>query len=153
MKVFTGIKSLIIKQMHDVLAAKAQDAILAIASAKESRNNDTKSSAGDKYETGRAMMQMEIDNNEMQLSKTRLQQQELSKIDGSVKNEIAVIGSLVKTNFENYFIAIAMGKLTVGKEVIYAISPASPIGSFLKNKKTGDRGEFNGRHLIIENIE
>ncbi len=153
MKIHTGIKSIIIKQMQDMLDAKAQDALNAIASAKESRNNDTKSSAGDKYETGRAMMQMEIDNNEMQLSKTRIQQQELSKIDTSVKNELAVNGSLVKTNFENYFIAIAMGKITVGKEVVYAISPASPIGSFLKNKKKGDRGEFNGRHLIIENIE
>ena len=136
--------------MQSLLASKIDDARQTIASAKESRNNDTKSSAGDKYETGRAMIQMEIDNNEIQLDKALQQQEELSKIDLKRLNEKVGPGSLVITNHETYFIAIAMGKIIVDGNPFYAISLASPIGMLLKNKAAGEHVEFMGRKLVIK---
>jgi len=152
MKDFSGVKSLLFKYMLENLDAKADDAEHAIASAKESRNNDTKSSAGDKYETGRAMMQMEIDNNEMQLSKTRIQQEELFKIDLTRKYDQVSPGSLVITTNENYFISIAMGKISVSENNFYAISLASPIGMLLNHKKAGDKVSFQGKDIVILQI-
>lgn len=147
-----ALKTELLQQMHAILDSKIKDAKDSITSAKESRNNDTKSSAGDKYETGRAMMQMEIDNNELQYSKAMLQKQELLKINASKSGTNAENGSIVKTNFENYFLSIAMGKMLAFGETYYAISLASPLGAFLKNKKAGDSGIFQGREFVIEKI-
>ena len=58
------LKEQILNQLLTQLDQKTETAKTAIESAKESRDNDTKSSAGDKFETGREMMQMEIDKNE-----------------------------------------------------------------------------------------
>ncbi|MDQ3050659.1 MAG: 3-oxoacyl-ACP synthase [Bacteroidota bacterium] len=147
------IKEQILKQISDSLSEKVSDAMHAIASAKESRNNDTKSSAGDKFETGRAMMQMEIDTNEIQLNKSLHQQQELSQIDIRRNYEKVEAGSLVMTNHENYFISIAMGKIIAGDKIFYAISLASPIGMILRNKVRGEKIEFHGRVLEILHIQ
>jgi hypothetical protein len=152
MKKNTDIKVQILKQMQHLLASKIDDARQTIASAKESRNNDTKSSAGDKFETGRAMIQMEIDNNEIQLDKALKQQEELSKIDIKRQNEKVAPGSLVITNHETYFISIAMGKIIVDGNPFYAISLVSPIGMLLKNKAAGENAEFQGRKLVIKVI-
>ncbi len=146
------IKEQILKQISDSLAEKVSDAMKAITSAKESRNNDTKSSAGDKFETGRAMMQMEIDTNEIQLNKSLHQQQELSQIDIRRHYEKVEAGSLVMTNHENYFISIAMGKIIAGDKIFYAISLASPIGMILRNKVRGEKIEFHERVLEILDI-
>ncbi len=44
---------------------------LAIEDARSSANDDTKSSAGDKFETGREMIQQEIDRNRKQLEEAK----------------------------------------------------------------------------------
>ncbi len=64
------IKQLVYNKILKILDDKIEILKEEIESTKESRNNDTKSSAGDKYETGRAMMQIELDKNEAQLNKT-----------------------------------------------------------------------------------
>jgi len=66
---FKKMKQLIHNQLLTDLDKRIKSAKEFIESAKESRDNDTKSSAGDKFETGREMMQMEIDKNETQLRK------------------------------------------------------------------------------------
>ena len=63
------LKGLIYNQLQEMLDRKIESAKKAIESAKEARDSDTKSSVGDKYETGRAMMQIELEKNEVQLNK------------------------------------------------------------------------------------
>ncbi len=152
MKRNTEIKTRILQQKQELLSTKIKDAEQAIASAKESRNNDTKSSAGDKYETGRAMMQMEIDNNELQLDKALQQLSELSKIELNTGDKKVTPDSLVFTNYENYFISIAMGKIEIDGQIFYAISMVSPVGTLLRNKTIGDKVDFQGRTIIIQQI-
>ena len=57
--------------------------------AKESRDNETKSTAGDKYETGRAMVQFELEKNKVQLNKAIQLKNELSQINlnGNLKRQ------------------------------------------------------------------
>ncbi|NCX96324.1 MAG: 3-oxoacyl-ACP synthase, partial [Chitinophagia bacterium] len=48
---------------HDYIANRATQLKQNIAEAQEAANDDTKSSAGDKFEVGREIMQQEIDMN------------------------------------------------------------------------------------------
>jgi len=118
----------------------------------EARNNDTKSSAGDKYETGREMLQIEIQKNELQLSKTLKILKELSNIKLSKTSNLIEYGSLVFTNYGNYFISIAYGKIEIENNIFYSISLVSPIGKLLQNKKVGEYFTFQEKKYTILNI-
>jgi len=145
-------KQKILTHLLESIDKNITESINTINSLKESRDNESKSTAGDKHETGRAMVQIEMDNNEMQLNKILIQKNELNKINLQKKYEKVESGGLVKTNTENYFISIGMGKLIIDDEIIYAISLASPIGMLLKDKKPGNKINFNNREIVIEEI-
>lgn len=146
------LKTNLISQISKLLHQKIEAAQSAIAAAKEARNNDTKSSAGDKYETGREMMQIEIDKHELQLSKAEQLKLDLEKIDTAIENSSVCFGALVRTNFETYLISIGLGKFNFDNQTYYAISLASPIGNALKDKSVGDKISFQGREIEILNI-
>lgn len=146
------LKGLIYHKILEELDRKIEVISAAIASAKDSRNNDTKSSAGDKYETGREMMQIEIEKNEVLLNQTAKQRKELARIDVSEEFSKVAFGSLVVTDKGTYFISIGIGKIKIDDQVCYAISLASPIGSLLKDKAVGGEVQFQGRKFSIIGI-
>ena len=98
---------------------------------KESTANETKSTAGDKYETARAMLQIEQDNTRRQLQETLEQQSIFTSIDISISSNEIIRGSLVKTNKGYLFISVALGKIIVDGITIIALSPQSPLGKQL----------------------
>lgn len=147
-----AIKAALLAQLLQHLEQNIAETVQAIASAKESRDNESKSSAGDKYETGRAMMQIELENNGRQLEKTRLAKQDLQQLDLQEPHTLVSQGSLVHTNQGIYFISIGFGKLELAKQLYYAISLASPIGQALKNAKVGDTVSFQGKVLEVLHI-
>ncbi len=123
-----------------------------LQSLEESRNNESKSSVGDKYETGRAMLHLEEEKNKTQLSEALLAKATLESIDLSKAYHKVEMGSFVITNSGKYFIAIGIGKIMIDKELIYVISLDSPIGQLLQSKKVGDSFTFNGKIIKIEFI-
>jgi len=147
------LKGLVYHKILDELDRKIEVISAAIASAKDSRNNDTKSSAGDKYETGREMMQIEIEKNEVLLNQTAKQRKELARINVSEEFNKVAFGSLVVTDKGTYFISIGIGKIQIDDQICYAISLASPIGALLKDKMLGDEVSFQGRSFVIKGIE
>lgn len=146
------MKNKLIKHLEIVLIEKLDVLNADISSLIESRNNDTKSSAGDKYETGREMTQIELNKLETQLVKTKLLLSDLLKADVLKTYSNIDFGAIVYTDKENYFLSIPYGKVKIENEEFFAISMASPIGSLLKGKKTGEIISFNGREIKIENI-
>ncbi|MDX1939228.1 MAG: hypothetical protein SFU99_01675 [Saprospiraceae bacterium] len=124
----------------------------ALKSLEESRDHESKSSVGDKYETGRAMLHLEEEKNKAQLAEAVLAKSVLASIDLSRAYNKVEIGSLVITNNGKYFIAIGIGKILIDKELIYGISLDSPIGQELKDKKVGDQFSFNERLIRIDTI-
>lgn len=138
----------LIKQLDE----KIDTLSIEIASTIESRNNDTKSSAGDKFETGREMMQAELNKNEDQLNKTLKDKHDLLQINATCSYSKVEFGSLVITNMGNYFISLPIGKITVENEDVYCISLASPIGQAMVNKENNETFIFNGNLFSIENI-
>lgn len=113
---------------------------------------ETKSSAGDKHETGRAMLQLEIEKAGQQLQSISQMNETLSKINLENTSTIAHLGSLVKTNQATYFLSISAGKLTIENENYFAISVSSPIGKLLLGKKEKELLIFNGNQIEILNI-
>lgn len=121
----------------------------AIENSQSSANEEMKSSAGDKYETGRAMMHLETENNTVQLTQALEVEQALQQIRVNTVADKIRLGSMVFTNNGNYFISISAGAITINSKQYFAISAGSPIGQLLMDKSSGDSVNFNGRNLDI----
>lgn len=110
----------------------------------ESLENESKSSAGDKYETGRAMINLEFEKLSGQLSEFRKLDGTLAMAWRKAPSHSIQLGSLVKTSNANYFIAIPAGEISNGNEKFYAIGANSPIAQALLGKNEKDSFDFNG---------
>lgn len=146
------VKESICRQLNEMLAAKIEMTASAISSLRTAKNSDTKSSAGDKYETGRAMIQMELDKEEQQLNQSIRLKNELAAIHLEKKYNQVEFGSLVETNQGIYFISIPLGKITVADQDFFVLSLASPIGKLLEGKKVGEKTIFQEREFVIKSI-
>jgi len=144
------------QQLYNLCVAYVQnrmhEAEDAFRAAEQASNDDTKSSAGDKYETGRAMMQQEKDRNTIQLNEANKLMVALNLIGTKTTSATVETGSLVITNNGSFYLAISAGILQIDSVNYFAVSPASPIGMKLKGLKTGDGFDLNGKQYIIENI-
>ena len=120
--------------------------------AKESRDSDTKSSAGDKFETGREMMQREMDKISASIDQSKNQLNFLLKINLNLPYSTVDLGCLIITDQGIYYISIGLGKVEINAEIIYAISLDSPIGQLFKGKRVGDILEFRGKTLKINHL-
>jgi transcription elongation GreA/GreB family factor len=123
-----------------------------ISSNQKALQSETKSSAGDKHETGRAMLQLEIEKAGQQLQSISQMNETLSKINLENTSTIAHLGSLVKTNEANYFLSISAGQLVVENEHYFAVSVSSPIGKLLLGKKEKEEVVFNGKQIKIVGV-
>lgn len=124
-----------------------------IKSAIEAQNDDTKSSAGDKFETSREMMQAEMDKNEGQLANLQKSVKALLSISPKTQHTTVEFGSIVVTNNGTYFISLGLGQISVNQTIYFAISLASPIGNSLHHKKMGDTITFQNRAITILDIQ
>ena len=118
----------------------------------ESLTTETKSSAGDKHETGRAMLQLEREKTGNQLSEIQKTKETLLKIDTSSVNELVSLGSVVYTSQANYYIAISAGEIEINAIRYYAISPDTPIGKLILGKKTNDTINFRDQIFKITKV-
>ena len=118
----------------------------------ESLLSETKSSAGDKHETGRAMLQLEREKAGNQLAEIQKIKESFSKIDISKTSKIVGLGSVVFTSKANYFIAISAGELMVDATKFYAISASTPIGQLLLGKKVEDTIVFREQKFVIKEV-
>lgn len=124
----------------------------AIDSTRGAFTSDTKSSAGDKHETGRAMVQQELDKLEEQRAKLIGLQQELARVPLERTFDRVAFGSLVETDQGDYFVAIGLGRIEFDGGSCFAISLASPIGQALKDKRAGDEILFNGKSITVREV-
>jgi transcription elongation GreA/GreB family factor len=124
----------------------------AIAEAQQSANEETKRSSGDKYETGRAMMQLEIEKNSRQLSESLKLKNALDQIRLDISASSVQPGSLVVTDREVFFVAISLGKIEFEGKTYFVIAPASPLGLELVGAKVGDRVTFRNESYLVQDI-
>ncbi|EPR72403.1 hypothetical protein ADIWIN_2573 [Winogradskyella psychrotolerans RS-3] len=118
-----------------------------------SLESETKSSAGDKHETGRAMLQLEREKAGHQLAEIEKQKEILQNINTESKHQRVAFGSVVFTSKANYFIAISAGEISLKDFKIYAISVATPMAQLLLSKSVGDTVQFRDDVFTITKIE
>ena len=109
-----------------------------------SGSHDTKSSAGDKHETGVAMAQLEQEKLRYQIYEFQKMQDVVQKINPSKSNSKINLGSLVETDKGWFYISVGLGSLTFKEQVIFAINPEAPVAKALIAKEKGDSIHFNG---------
>lgn len=114
--------------------------------------SETKSTVGDKHETGRAMLHLEREKLGHQLAIINNQLQVFNKINLEAQISRVVLGSLVYTTQANYFISVSMGELKAGKIRAYAISPMSPVGQALMLKAVDETVFYNNQKIKILKI-
>lgn len=120
---------------------------------RESLKQETKSTAGDKYETGRAMVHIEQENTSRQLSVLQDQKAALEQLAAPPQKSTVAQGSLVTTSQGYFFISVPLGKSMVDGHTVYALSPSSPLGQKLMGQPTGAEVILNGNHYTILDIE
>ncbi|WP_298319862.1 3-oxoacyl-ACP synthase [uncultured Aquimarina sp.] len=123
-----------------------------IANIQESLTSETKSTAGDKHETGRAMLQLEREKAGAQLAEVQKLQEVLAKINTHSSSKIIRLGSVVETTKGNYYLSISVGEIIINNSAYFAIATNTPIGKLLLGKTIGDHFSFNGNKITIENI-
>lgn len=114
--------------------------------------NDSKSTAGDKHETGRAMNQLEQERMLSQVQIVRTQISQILRLDTELKTEQIGSGSLIETNLGIFYISAGLGQLSFKDKTIFCIGPDAPISQFLKGKSVGTY-EWNGKSLVIKTIK
>lgn len=137
------IKKVLYQHCLAYVQTRIDTATEAMQAAQESANSETKSSAGDKYETGRAMAQLERDRHAQLLADAQRMMADLEKMNPDATSLVAMPGSLVQTSRGTFFISISAGKITLDGIDYFAVSPASPIGALLLGKRVGEVATFN----------
>jgi len=146
------IKTKLLNACQNHLSSRRQAVEAILANVAISLQEETKSSAGDKHETGRAMLQLERENAGKQLAQIEKLEAILQRFSPAISSGPVHLGSVVMTSQNNYFIAIPAGAITIGDELFYAIGATSPIGEILLSKKVGDAVNFRESEFEITSI-
>ena len=138
-----SVKTQLLGHCLEYVNLRITTATQSMNNAQAAANEEGKSSAGDKYETGRAMMQIERDKAAQQLEEALKLKKVLDGLDASIISKAVRLGSVVKTTNYNFYLSISAGKFLIDMEEYIAVSPISPIGKLLLNLKEGDQFVFN----------
>ncbi|MCB0280837.1 MAG: 3-oxoacyl-ACP synthase [Calditrichaeota bacterium] len=115
-------------------------------------NEETKSSAGDKYETTRADLQNNVEKVAIQLAESIRQKNYLDQLDLDSISTTVKIGSLVYTDKGIFFFAVALGKITIDQTDIIVLSQQSPLGQVFIGKGLNATVRFRQQYYQISEI-
>lgn len=144
------------KQVYDASLKQMNDRVrhiqVAIEQAENAGADDTKSSAGDKYETTREMMQQEISRNQLQLTEAKKALYRLEQLENTTIEQKIIPGALIQTNQGLFYLTISLGQMIIGGKQILVLSPASPLGQILNGKNKNESFTFNGMEYTINGV-
>ena len=147
------LKQQLYSKCQEVLNSRLEVIQNSIKDIEDSFHSETKSSAGDKHETGRAMLQLEREKAGNQLAELKKLSETLQRINVNQLHNKVTLGSIVKTTELNYFISLSVGEIILGNEIYFGISMATPMGKLLLSKSVGDVINFRSKEFTIVDIE
>jgi hypothetical protein len=136
----------------EIIRQRITDTKLFMENAQASANTEEKSSAGDKYETSRAMSQLEKDMHAKQLGANKLELAALLSIDCSILYNSISTGSIVVCDEFSFYIAAGLGKISLDGRDFYFLSPAAPVAKLLFKKAAGDTFVFDKKQITIKEV-
>jgi transcription elongation GreA/GreB family factor len=120
--------------------------------AQQAANGEEKSSAGDKYETSRAMGHLQKDMHARQLAEQAKELAALHAVNVDLLYEVVTTGAVIECEKMTFFVAAGLGRQAVGDKTVFFLSPQAPLAQQLQHKKTGDHFVFNTLHTIIVDL-
>ncbi len=146
------MKEKLVTHIRQLLADKLQSAKTNFDSIRESLESEGKSTAGDKHETGRAMVQLELE----QAGKIIREAEEtilaFSKLNFS-GGKLTASGSLVHTDQGLFFLGIALGKIAFEGQDVFCVGTLAPLFKLFAGKKTGETVSFGKQSYRIIGVE
>ena len=140
----------LIAYMKGLLDERTQVAWQAMEEAQDSANDQSKSSAGDKYETARSMGQLDRNMHARQYEQVRQERVLLERIGETETSPRGAVGALLETTAGWFFISVSLGAVKFDDQTVLAVSSSSPVGLSFLGKEAGDAFQFlNKPHKIM----
>jgi len=147
-----GLKKKLLDHCKADLEKRIEAARKAMVESQEAANSEGKSSAGDKYETSRAMGQLDRDMNARQLEEAQRDLAFVNSIpDDSIFTSVQT-GCIVVTEKNSFFISIGLGSVIAGDQNFVLLSAASPVAKSMEGKKAGESFLFNSNTIKIREV-
>ncbi|MES2519632.1 MAG: transcription elongation factor [Bacteroidota bacterium] len=146
------MKSTILQYVKTYLDQRMQTSLDAMKAAQESANGESKSSAGDKYETSRAMGHLDRDMHARMYQQTLEERKLVERIDETAPFRKGALGAFLKTSMGDFFLSVSIGQVDFEGKNVMIISPQSPIGALLMGKAVDDKFSFRGKEAVIEEV-
>lgn len=131
------------------IALRIDAAKTAMDQAQEAANQEEKSSAGDKYETGRAMGQLQKEMFSKQLASYTQELAALHAVQTQVLYSAVSAGAFIDCGDTRFFIAAGLGKQIIDGHEIFYLSPQAPLARVLSQRKAGSSFDFNKKTMHI----
>ena len=122
-----------------------------ILARKQDLETTSKSSAGDKHEIARAMIHLEQEKLGFQYQQVFKQLKMLSQSD-VYKQATIQSGSLILTDKALFYISVAFGKIHFKNQLVYVISPVSPLAQVFLNANATQTLSFQGISYVVLEI-
>lgn len=145
-------KSRAVARCRATLLARQADYRRELANLDEAASRETKSSAGDKYETGREMIAQSRRLIEGNLAEMDTALATLDRMLAAPALARCGFGSLVETSQGWFLAGASLGDVEVDGTLIRTLSLASPLGQALKGHGAGDRIPWRGQELLLLSI-
>ena len=120
-----------------------------MAECQAAANSESKTTAGDKHETGRAVAQLDRENHAVQRVAALKSLERLRAIDLGQHYDEAETGALIETDKGYVFLAISAGKVDLNGKLCRLVSIESPFGQAFLGAEEGDQIHFRGQDYEV----
>ena len=142
-------KSQFISFLNEKIEYKTRKANEYMESIQESIRSETKSTAGDKHDTTRELMQQERNKAAQNISHHLLAQKTIIELRNTKRSERITFGSLIETNRSWIYIGLSMGKVSYDGIDVLCVSPVSPLARAFEHKTKNETINFKGVEYSI----
>ena len=145
------LKQRLLNECLRIQNLQIQTAKSAMDEAQESAN-EHQGAMEDKFESFREACQIQRDMFAKQLDEAITTLSILKRINATKENKNIMLGSVVITNTQKFFISVSLGEISVEGKKYFAISAMSPLFKAMVNKNVGEEFSFRSNNYRIEAI-
>jgi hypothetical protein len=145
------IKTKIFEKCLDIQVNSVNIAKKAMNDAQESANEE-KGSMEEKFDSFRESMHVTRDMYARQYQEGVNSLTILKRINPNLEHNTVILGSVVYTDFQNYFVSVSLGEINVNGEKFITISTLTPLFQALAGKSKGDKFKFRDQLYTILDV-
>lgn len=146
-------KEIVYQELSRIIEERISRIQTSITDSQNAMKRETKSSAGDKHETGRAMAQLEQEKLGKQLINNIQLREGVSRIEIAEPHTSIAFGSLIHTNMGYFFLSVGIGQITVDSTDVFCMTASTPLGRVLLGKQVSETVKLNGRKFEIIDLK